>query len=150
MRNAIQILDYSPHYRRDLVEMWRASFEDAVGITDPHPIEDQLRYFDETVLPKNRVVVVLDETRSKVIAFMASSPDEISQLYVDVHYQRKGIGSLLLDRAKRESNGVLRLFTFQVNKKACAFYERQGFRAVRYGFEPEWQMPDVEYEWSAI
>lgn len=38
--------------------MWRASFEYGVGITDPHPLEDQLGYFVGEVLPKTRVRLV--------------------------------------------------------------------------------------------
>jgi GNAT superfamily N-acetyltransferase len=147
MKIDVEIVDYSPRYRSELVEMWRASFEDALGIIDPNPIEDQLRYFDEAVLPHARVVVVLDLATSKVIAFTAFTPNTISQLYVRLEYQRKGIGSLLLDRAKRESAGILRLFTFQSNLKARSFYEQHGFQAIKYGFEPQWALRDVEYEW---
>jgi len=144
-----EIIDYGPIHRHELVEMWRASFEEAVGVVDPHPFEEQLHYFDERVLPENRVVVVLDPKTSSVIAFMASTPQKISQLYVHVDRQRQGIGSILLNRAKRESEGVLRLFTFRVNRRARRFYEHHGFRVVRFGFEEHWQLEDVEYEWSA-
>jgi ribosomal protein S18 acetylase RimI-like enzyme len=143
----IDVVEYSPLHREELVRMWRASFEQGVGVTDPHSIEEQLRYFDEKVLPDNRVLEVVDRSSSKVIGFMAYTRDMISHLYVHVGLQRRGIGSLLLQRAKRESNGNLRLFTFRQNKNARQFYEKHGFKAVRYGFEENWKLEDVEYEW---
>ena len=33
------------------------------------------------------------------------------------------------------------------NSGAPAFYERNGFRPVAFGFEPEWGLDDVRYEW---
>ena len=141
------IVDYSPEYGTELVRMWRDSFEQAVGITDTHSLVDQLRYLEEKVVPENRVQVVLEEGTSAVIAFLASTRDFISQLYVHVEHQNKGIGSALLKIAKRDSSGSLRLFTFEANKRAQRFYEKHGFRVVRCGFEPTWQLADIEYEW---
>lgn len=145
----VEVVAYSPIHRHELVEMWRASFEQAVGVVDPHPIEEQLRYFDEKVIPQNRVVVVCDPKTARVIAFMASTPETVAQLYVHVDHQGQGIGSTLLDSAKRESRGTLRLFTFKVNERARRFYERHGFKAIRYGFEEQFQLEDVEYQWTA-
>jgi hypothetical protein len=55
----------------------------------------------------------------------------------------------LLDWAKRHSGGTLWLYTFARNARACAFCESQGFAAVARGFEPNWQLADVRYEWRA-
>lgn len=144
----IVIVDYSPEYGPELVKMWRESFERAVGVTDPHSLLEQLRYLEGKVVPENRVLVVLEEATSAVIGFMASTPEHISQLYVRVSHQGKGIGSLLVDIAKRNSRGRLRLFTFEANKGAQRFYDRHGFKVVARGFEQEWQLADIEYEWS--
>ena len=54
------------------------------------------------------------------------------------------MGTMLLDRAKRESSGQLRLFTLKVNEKAQQFYEQQGFKIVGRGFER--QLEDIEYQ----
>ena len=145
----IVIVDDAPEYRLELVQMWRASFEQAVGIVDPHPLAQQLLYFQEKVIPDNQVLVVLDERRSSVIGFMASTPEKISQLYVHVDHQNRGIGSMLVNIAKQRSGGRLRLFTFKVNEKAKRFYERHGFKVIGQGFEEEWKLEDVEYEWCA-
>ena len=142
------IVDYTPEHGPELVRMWRESFERAVGVIDPHPIEEQLRYLEEKLVRESRVLVVLEESTSAVIGFMASTPEKIVQLYVHVKHQNRGIGSLLVNLAKQRSRGRLRLFTFEANKNAQRFYERHGFRVVARGFEKEWKLEDIEYEWS--
>ena len=145
----IVIVDYSPQYRRELVAMWRESFEQAVMVIDPHSLDEQLRYLEEKVIPENHVRVVLERDTSAVIAFMASTEDRISQLYVHTKHQNKGIGSALVKIAKQNSRGRLRLATFKANENAQRFYEQHEFRIVSRGFEKEWQLEDIEYEWSA-
>jgi len=127
--------------------MWRVSFEYGVGVVDPNPIEAQVAYLNETVLPENRVRVVLDDSTGAVAGFLAATEDTIAQLYIHVDYHRRGLGTLLLELAKAESNGVLRLFTFDANRGAQRFYEHHGFRIIRRGFEEQWQLADIEYEW---
>ena len=148
--DGLTILDYSPGYGPELVRMWRASFEQGVGITDPHPLEDQLRALEQKIVPHNRVLLVLDPRTSAVIGFLAYTSETVSNLYVHVDYQNKGIGSMLLDIAKKNSSGVLRLFTFERNMRARQFYERHGFKIIRQGFEEFWQLADIEYEWNRI
>ena len=145
----MEIIDYNPEYGPELVRMWRESFEQAIGVVDPHPLEQQLRYLEEKVVPENRVLVVLGEDGAGIIAFMASTAETISQLYVHVGHQNEGIGSMLINIAKQQSNGRLRLFTFRVNESAQRFYERHGFKVAGRGFEESWQLEDVEYEWTA-
>jgi hypothetical protein len=38
------VVGYDGRYARELVDMWRASFEQAMGTVDPRPVEDQRRY----------------------------------------------------------------------------------------------------------
>ena len=109
-----------------------------------------MRALKEKVVPQNRVRVVLERDTSAVIGFLASTSTMISLLYVHVDHQGKGIGSMLLNLAKQESGGSLRLFTFKSNTKAQQFYERQGFKIIGRGFEEMWQLEDVEYEWSRV
>jgi ribosomal protein S18 acetylase RimI-like enzyme len=145
----VLIVDYSPEYGREVVAMWRESFERAVGVRDPHPVEEQLRALEEKIVMENRVVLVLDKISSAVIGMMAFTPEKIEQLYMHVSHQQRGIGSMLLDMAKENSGGRLRLFTFKANLKAQRFYERHGFKIIARGFEPQWQLEDIEYEWVA-
>jgi ribosomal protein S18 acetylase RimI-like enzyme len=147
-RAEIVIVDYSPRYESELVRMWRDSFERAINIRDPHPIEQQVGALNEQIVPQHRVLVALEKNISAVIGFIAYSSTSISHLYVHVDYQHQGIGSTLLNIAKENCDGSLRLFTFQANVRAQQFYERHGFRVIGRGFEEKWQLKDVEYEWT--
>jgi len=83
---------------------------------------------------------------------MATSENEtgswINQLYVEAENVGKGYGSQLLERALSELKKPIRLYTFQENRGARRFYERNGFRAVQFsgGSENEEKCPDVLYE----
>ena len=94
------IEEFQPEYTRPLVELWRKSFEHGVGITDPHPLEDQLAYFETTVLPANAVRIAL--VGSELVGFLASTPQTVECLYVAVPHIGRGIGSRLLALAKSE------------------------------------------------
>jgi len=143
----MKIVPYDQRFETELVQFWREAFERAVGITDPNPIKDQTAYFNNRVLPECTVRVVVEDDRP--IAFLAATGEMVLHLYVHVDHQRRGIGTRLLDIAKAESCGTLRLFTFQSNTVAQAFYERHGFRIIRREFESHWQLEDLEYEWAA-
>jgi ribosomal protein S18 acetylase RimI-like enzyme len=128
-----------------LVPMWREAFEYGVGIVDPNPIEGQRAYLIERVLPENDVTVALEGER--IVGFLASNAESVSQLHVRVGCHGRGIGRELLSRAMAASKGLLWLYTFARNERARRFYERSGFVAVAFGYEPTWQLEDVRYEW---
>src|SRR5215813_10767403 len=72
----------------------------------------------------------------------------IDRLYVDPREWRKGWGTQLVNFAKQVSPRGLELHTHQENFVARVFYERHGFRAVKFGFSPPPESaPDVEYHW---
>lgn len=146
MTDALQIRDFDSRYTRRLVALWRSSFEHGVGITDPHPLQEQQAFFESKVLPENRVRVAC--LGSTLAGFLASTPQSIAHLYVAVPLIGRGIGSRLLALAKAESSGSLWLYTFARNANARAFYERHGFVDTGHGFENMWNLEDVRYVWS--
>lgn len=88
------------------------------------------------------------EQDGAVAGYLALRGSYLDRLYIDPPYQGQGLGSLLLAHARRCSPGGLELHTHQQNVAACAFYERHGFVAVRYGTSPPPEnAPDVEYHW---
>ncbi|MGB4609141.1 MAG: GNAT family N-acetyltransferase [Saccharofermentanales bacterium] len=56
----------------------------------------------------------------------------LDRFAVNVNYSKKGIGSLMISKAKqiaKESGAeYLRLFVVDINKPAIQFYEKNGFR----------------------
>lgn len=144
---APELIEFEPSWLDELIAMWRASFEQGVGISDPHPLEEQKQYFLTEVLPLHEVrLAVLDK---RLVGFVAASKTVLAQLYVRTSCQRQGVGSHMLAWAKAQSSGSLSLYTFARNEGACAFYERNGFVAVKRGVEGTWQLEDVQYRWSA-
>ena len=114
-----------------------------------HTFAEDQAYFRDVILVKNKVWVV--EVDEIPVAFMAISDDFIDHLYVDPDHQRCGLGKALLDHAKRFSPEHLWLYTFQINTNGRAFYEKNGFRAVKFGVSPAPESePDVEYHWNAM
>ena len=61
----------------------------------------------------------------------------------------QGAGSLLFDRVKELSPEGFRLWVFQRNTQARAFYEHRGMRVVELtdGSRNEEREPDALYEW---
>ena len=82
-----------------------------------------------------------------VIAF--HDDDWIEQLYVLPEAQGRGVGTELLDVAKR-SSVRLQLWTFQRNARARRFYETRGFVLVEQtdGAGNQEKEPDVRYLWT--
>ena len=72
---------------------WRASFEDGVGIVDPHPIAEQKRYLEDTVLPHHEVRLALVDR--ELVGFVAADSASVAQFYVRPGFQRRGIGRTL-------------------------------------------------------
>ena len=91
------------------------------------------------------------EIEGEAAAFMAIAGDFIDQLYVAPQYQRRGIGKALLEFARTLAPEHLWLYTLQINTNGRAFYEKNGFRAVKFGVSPEPESePDIEYHWNAM
>ena len=89
--------------------------------------------------------------RGDIVGFLVLvGDDDVDQLYLAPGWYRRGIGSMLLERAKAASAGRLRLYTFQSNLGARAFYQRHGFRPIRFGDGSlnEEKEPDILYQWS--
>jgi GNAT superfamily N-acetyltransferase len=142
----MNIADYDPAFARQIVEMWRSSFEHGVGIKDPHTIEDQLGFFLGEVVPHSRVRMAFNG--DELVAFMASTPESIEHLYVRVKNIGQGIGSRLISLAKTESTSSLSLHTFAQNKNARQFYEHQGFVEVERESENMWKLEAIKYVWA--
>jgi GNAT superfamily N-acetyltransferase len=75
----------------------------------------------------------------------------VDQLYVEPTMTRHGIGSSLVELAKRERPAGLRLWTFQSNRDTQRFYERHGFVETERtdGSDNEEAAPDILYVWAA-
>jgi GNAT superfamily N-acetyltransferase len=115
-----------------------------------HPDSDVRNWVRTRLLPTNRVVVW--EENGNVVAVLATSEEPtcswIDQLYVLPGWNRKNIGTKLLQHAHRALPKPIRLYTFQQNAGARRFYERNGYTAIEFrdGRANEENCPDVLYE----
>jgi ribosomal protein S18 acetylase RimI-like enzyme len=116
-------------------------------LPDLHDAAETLRYFRERVFPASEVCVA---GTGAPVGFCAFRSGWVDHLYIRPDCHRQGIGTALLGRAMA-ANARLRLWTFQRNAPAIAFYCAHGFRTVREtdGSRNEERQPDVLLEWTA-
>lgn len=120
------------------------------GVPLAHSDEAVREWIRRHLIPSRRTTVaVVDD---QVVGFLAVSTDAegswIDQLYVHPTWVGRGIGTTLLDLARGQLSPPIRLYTFQINRRARSFYERRGFRAIAFGDGSgnEEKCPDVLYE----
>ncbi|AIQ68029.1 GNAT family N-acetyltransferase [Paenibacillus graminis] len=144
----ITIIEYDPSYAFQTVKMWRESKEQAIEQKAMHSFEDHVFFLNNILLKNNKVTLAIEASGEQVVGILACNENWVNQLYVHTQYQGRGIGNRLLNLAKQQSEGRLFLYTFEVNKKAQKFYERNGFRIVGRGNDNEEQLEDIKYEWT--
>jgi GNAT superfamily N-acetyltransferase len=112
-----------------------------------HTNEETRWWMSDVVL--RRLEVWVAECDRKISGFMALHEDWIEQLYVDPSEWRRSVGSALLDHAKQRRPDGFRLWTFQRNAMARAFYRKHGLVDIREtdGSANEEKEPDVLLEW---
>ncbi len=94
--------------------------------------------------------VVVAERAAGSVGYLALEGRCVEQVYVDPAAQGAGVGTLLLDAAKRASPAGLHLHVFTRNEPARRFYEKAEFVLVRQGDGSgnEEREPDCTYCWT--
>jgi ribosomal protein S18 acetylase RimI-like enzyme len=141
-------------YREDdfeaVTRLWRAARELAFPDFQRekgHTFAEDCDYFRNVILANNDVWAM--EVEGRVAGFIAIAGDFVDQFYIHPDFQRRGLGKELLDFAKARSPEHVWLYTLQINANGRAFYEKNGFVAVRFGVSPAPESePDVEYHWG--
>jgi GNAT superfamily N-acetyltransferase len=126
----------------------RISFDHALPwLTGLHTPDEDRWFYRERMFSECTLWGTFDgDAMTGVIAFQ---DDWIEQLYVLPEAQGQGVGTALLDIAKRTSDH-LQLWTFQRNAQARHFYEARGFAIVEQtdGAGNEEKEPDARYLWT--
>jgi len=126
----------------------RTSFDHALPWLAGLHTSDQDRWFyRERMFRTCRLWGAFDGDR--MTGLIAFHDDWIEQLYVLPEAQGQGVGTALLDVAKRASDR-LQLWTFQRNAQARSFYQARGFAIVEQtdGAGNEEKEPDARYLWT--
>jgi GNAT superfamily N-acetyltransferase len=126
----------------------RRAFDHALPwLAGLHTSDEDQWFYRERVFTGCQVHGALEDgVLAGTIAFRS---DWIEQLYVLPEVQGRGVGSELLQVAKRAFDS-LQLWTFQRNLGARRFYEARGFALVEEtdGAGNEEKEPDARYLWT--
>jgi len=124
--------------------------DDATAMPLPvHPPETFLAFFSEILRGDAQVWVAESPVTASVVGFVVLQDDWVHSLYVHPQHTGHGVGSTLLDLAKVQRPAGLRLYVFESNLRARAFYERHGLVAVGRsdGTMNEEREPDLTMLW---
>lgn len=109
-----------------------------------HTPEEDLGFVRDRLMAANAVWVA--EVDGEVVGYIAFHEGWIDHLFIHPDHQGKGLGPALLDKAL-EDGTERKLWTFQQNARARAFYEKRGFVPEMFtdGEGNEEKQPDVLY-----
>jgi ribosomal protein S18 acetylase RimI-like enzyme len=100
-------------------------------LAQPHAVAEEARYLAEIAFPPAQMWVA--DEHGAPAGFLACEGEWIMQLYLAPEQRRRGLGTTLLAAAGADHPPVLKLYAFQRNAAARAFYERHGFRCIGLG-----------------
>jgi GNAT superfamily N-acetyltransferase len=148
----LRLRPYAAEDLEETVALWHESKRAAFPFSKAQQrwtlADDRARFRDVVAVEH---AIWLAELGGRIAGFLAIRGDFVDQLFVRTDLQRRGVGTALLRRAAELSPGGLRLFTFQRNTPGRSFYEKHGFRAVKFGVSPPPECePDVEYRWDPV
>jgi ribosomal protein S18 acetylase RimI-like enzyme len=144
----VRIRAATPEDADAIAEVFIASFATLSFLPRLHTNAETIDFIANKVLREQEVLVA--EENDGIVGFVAMAHGNfLEHLYVHPDSQGRGVGSVLLMRAKQRMPNGFRLWLFQQNTQARRFYERHGLRAIEFteGAGNEEQMPDALYEW---
>ena len=117
------------------------------AVQQSHTLNGAVQFFCGTLQREARLwVATVGDAPAGVLALQ---DDLVRTLAVFRPWQRRGIGTALMATARAESPHGLRLYTFQRNAAARAFYARLGFVEVAFGVSPAPESePDMLLRWA--
>jgi putative acetyltransferase len=136
----------------ELTDLWVAAWAHAMPAID---FEARRAWFVDhlAALQANgvRVICAFDEANGAMAGFVTLDPatGHIDQLAASPAAWGRGAAAELLDDAKRDAPGRLRLDVNQDNPRAIRFYEKHGFRRRAAGMNPTSGRKTWGYEWTA-
>jgi ribosomal protein S18 acetylase RimI-like enzyme len=134
----------------EVAEVFITSQADALPfLAALHTPQETRGFIANQVFPQSEVWVA--EEDGEIVGMMAIVRTHIDHLYLKPGHYRRGIGTMLLNKAKEQRPAKLTLYAFAVNTRARAFYEHHGFNAIEFGDGSgnEAGEPDVLYEWRS-
>jgi GNAT superfamily N-acetyltransferase len=148
MVEGLEFREAEPGDATDIAEIHLAARREAMPYLHRPHTDDQTRDYFGRVVGDRPSAWWVARVEDEIVGYMLIDGEDLDHLYVRPGWQRRGIGSSLLAKAKALSPRRLELWTFQRNGNARAFYEAQGFRPIDCtDGRNEENEPDVKYEW---
>lgn len=138
---------YSSEDLDEVVSLWYRSWTHTFpNLKHPLSFEQwKCRFQNEYALNAD---VWVAATKERIVGFMVARDSVIAQIFVDVDIQRSGVGTALLNQAKKIYPDGLKLTTLEQNVNARRFYEKHGFVAGVTGINPINGQRNIEYYWN--
>jgi len=144
-----------PYRERDLhqtarlwAESWRSTGLDvALTASAAELYADNLQRIPREIGAGWDVFLAFDDDRPVGFIAMKRPARQLDQLFVSPEAQGRGIGRMLIDFAKRQLPDGFWLRTAANNRRACAFYEREGCRRGETGRHLTLGHQTVIYHW---
>jgi GNAT superfamily N-acetyltransferase len=120
------------------------------GLPLAHTRDEIVEWMRTKPIRERNVTVAMADQRH--VGFITVAEGWVHQLFIHPDYQRAGIGAGLLLPVLSSAVTPVRLWAFQRNAIARAFYERRGFSAELFtdGSGNEERTPDVLYVWRPL
>ncbi|AYW47032.1 N-acetyltransferase [Tetragenococcus osmophilus] len=99
-------------------------------------------------LPQSTVYVYVND-KDQIVGFIGLIEDYIAGLFVKTTEQSKGIGKQLLDYVKNNKT-KLTLEAFAKNKRAVAFYHREGFSIQDENIDEDTREKEFVMVWQRV
>lgn len=148
---AYRLVDFVPAHLPELTDLWVEAWMKTMPAID---FEARRTWFVDRLSEMRRqgatVTCAFDAATGAMAGFVTLDAESvhIDQLAVAPAYWSKGAANALLDHAKRQSHGALRLDVNQNNPRAVRFYEREDFHRRTAAANPMSGMKTWRYEWS--
>ena len=147
MNPAVELRDFAPGDLEAVAAVLRAATRRAYAFMAWTHSDESYGQFIAHTLPTWDAVRVAT-VDGAVVGFACLEGDLLDQLFVLPEWQGKGIGSRLLEDIKALRPAGFRLYTFEKNHAARAFYEKRGCVETGRGFSEQEQEADIAYRWD--
>lgn len=125
-----------------LVELWYEASIKAHDFSDSKYWEDNKKTMRELYLPLSQNWIIGDGD-----GFISMMGSEINALFISPDQENKGLGTALVNWAKREEN-TLTLNVYARNEKAVRFYEKMGFSHIETNMDEILNEKQFRMEWT--